>query len=98
MRYDKVQRGWKRCSRPVRGMCRNRASGRTLLLAIQRHCTTKRCRKCSFRPDHATFSAARFHTLSSLIQARCDLTSPHSPHAALSHKHPYRRRLYAVQL
>lgn len=59
---------------------------------------TTRCRKCSFRTDRTAFSASRFHTLSSLIQARCDLASPSRLTQRSSHKHPYRRRLYAVQL
>ena len=86
------------CSRRVRGVCHRRASGRNVLMAVQRHRMTKRCRKCSFRPDRAAFSASRFHTLSSLTQARCDLASLPPLTQRSSHKHPYRRRLYAVQL
>ncbi len=67
-------------------------------MAIQMHCMTTRCRKCSFRPDRMAFSASRFHTFSSLIQARCDLASPSRLTQRSPHKHPYRRRLYAVQL
>ena len=87
-----------RCSRPVRGVRRNRASGRNLLMAIQRRRMTERCRKHSFRPARAVLFASRFHTFSSLIQARCDLASPSRLTQRSSHKHPYRRRLYAVQL
>ncbi len=52
---------------------------------------TERCRKYSFRPARAVLFASRFHTFSSLTQARCDLTTPPRLTQRSSHKHPYRQ-------